>query len=68
MRRPVRIGLVVVGVRPEGEAVLDGVPGVQRAGVRPAPQAGGQDALIGLPRQDRSEPVNELCRGIVRLR
>jgi hypothetical protein len=37
MRRPVRVGLVVVGVRPEGEAVLDGVTGMQRAGVRPGP-------------------------------
>ena len=68
MRRPVRVGLVVVGVRPEGEAVLDGVPGMQRAGVRPAPDPGGEDAPAGIAGEDRGKAVNELRGGIVRLR
>jgi len=46
MHRPVRVGLVVAEVRPEGEAVFDGIPGVQRAGVSAAPETGGQRALF----------------------
>ena len=68
MRRPVRVWLVVVGVRPEGEAVLDGVPGGERAGIRPAPDPGDEDAPAGIAGEDGRKPVDELRGGVVCLR
>ena len=41
---------------------------MQRAGVRPAPDPGGEDAPAGIAGEDGRKPVNELRSGIVRLR
>ena len=48
MSGAVGVRLVVVAVRPEGEAVLDHVPVLHRAGVRAAPAGRGQDPQIGI--------------------
>ena len=45
MRRPVRVGLVVVAVRPEGETVLNGVAGMQRAGIENRLGSGSADRV-----------------------
>ena len=56
MRRPVRVGLVVVAVRPEGKAVLHRVARPQRTCVRPAPDSGGEHAPVCISK-DEGEAV-----------
>ena len=68
VRRPVRVGLAVIAVRPEGEAVFNDFPALHRPDVGAAPDTGREDTPVGVVRKDRRKPVNELRRTVIRLR
>ena len=67
MSRPVSVCLQIIGIRPEQEAVLDDVPGVQRADCRPAPDPSSENAPIGIRSQDGGKAIDEQRGSFIRL-
>ena len=63
----VGIGLGIVGISPEGEAVFQVVAGTETADGGAAPDGGREDAAGGLAGKDRGEGCDELGRGVVGL-
>ena len=63
----VRVGLHIIGIRPEEIAVFHHVPGLKAADLRAPPGGRGQDAPGGPGCENRGEAVDEHGGGFVRL-